>query len=257
MRSLKRHIHGAVVLTFLFALVGCSKQDMLQKFAPPADQAAARHYIDSLRQRRYQEIEQAADPSIAGPSVHATLVKMADLIPAGEPTSVTLIGAQQVNPGDSSTINLSYEYNFSGTWLLANVAIKKQGGRSTIVGLNVYPQPSSLEQRNKFTLSGKNLLQYFVLAMAVILPLFTLYVLVVCLGTKLKGRKWPWVLFILVGVGKIAVNWTTGDWGIQSLSVQLLSASVYAPLYGPWTLAISIPLGAIVFLLRRRELAAS
>lgn len=250
-------LRNVVVLTFLLALVDCSKQDMLQKYAPPADQAVARHYIDSLRQRRFEEIESAADASIAGPSVHGALVKMAALIPQGEPTSVTLVGAQQMNSGDSSSINLSYEFNFSGSWLLANVAIKKQGGRATIVGLNVYPQPSSLEQQNKFTLTGKSPFQYLLLAMAIILPLFTLYTLVVCIRTKFKGRKWPWVLFVLVGVGEVIVNWTTGQWGIQPLSVQLFSASASAPLYGQWTIAISIPLGAILFLMRRRHLAAA
>jgi hypothetical protein len=250
-------LRKVIVLTFLLAVVGCSKQDMLQKFAPPADQAVARHYIDSLRQRRYEEIEQAADPSIAGPAVHGTLVKMAQLIPQGEPTSVTLIGARQMTAGDFSTVNLSYEYNFSGSWLLTNVSIKKQGGRSTIVGLNVYPQPSSLEQQNKFTLTGKSPLQYFVLTMVAFLPLFTLYALAICIRTKFKGRKWPWVLFVLVGVGKVIVNWTTGQWGIQPLAVQLFSASAFAPLYGQWTIAISIPFGAVVFLLRRRQLAVT
>lgn len=250
-------LRKVVLWTALQALVGCSQQDLLQKYAPPADQAVARHYIDSLRQRRYKDIEHAADPSIAGPSVHASLESMAALMPLGEPTSVTLIGAHQMNSKDSLTINLSYEYNFSGSWLLANVAIKKQGGKSTIVGLNVYPQPDSLEQQNKFRLTGKTAVQYLVLTLAVILPLFTLYTLVVCIRTKFKGRQWPWVAFVLVGVGKIFVNWTTGQWGIQPASVQLFSASAFAPLYGQLTIAISVPLGAVLFLLRRRQLAAA
>jgi hypothetical protein len=61
-------------------------------------------------------------------------------------------------------------------------------------------------------------------------------------------RKWLWVLFILAGVGKFAVNWTSGEWGIAPLSLQLLSASAVASLYGPWILSFSLPLGAIVFL---------
>src|SRR5258708_31226027 len=90
-------LRNVVVLTFLLALVDCSKQDMLQKYAPPADQAVARHYIDSLRQRRFEEIETAAHASIAGPSVHGALVKMAALIPQTTPTSLTLFGSQHMN----------------------------------------------------------------------------------------------------------------------------------------------------------------
>jgi hypothetical protein len=95
-----------------------------------------------------------------------------------------------------------------------------------------------------------------VLALAVFFALLTLYALVVCIKTRLPGRKWPWVLFILLGVGKLSVNWTTGAWGISPVAVQLFSASATAPLYGSWTLAVSLPLGAIVFLLRRKSLPA-
>jgi len=80
--------------------------------------------------------------------------------------------------------------------------------------------------------------------------------LVVCIRTPFKGRKWPWVLFILVGIGRIAVNWSTGDWFISPVHFQLLGASISAPFYGPWTVAVSIPLGAIMFLIMRNSLRA-
>lgn len=245
-----------VVPALLLLLAGCSQADILQKFASPEDQELARSYIDLLRQQRFEDIENVADPSVGGASLHDTLVKMATLIPPGEPTSVTLVGAHQMKMADSSTVNLTFEYGFSGKWLVANVAVKRQGGNTTIVGFSVIPQPTSLEEQNKFTLSGKTPIQYLVLALAIILPLLTLCALVVCVRTKVKGRKWPWVLFIIFGFGKLAVNWTTGQWAFAPLSFQLFSASAFAPLYGPWTLAASVPLGAITFLLLRRRLSA-
>jgi hypothetical protein len=72
--------------------------------------------------------------------------------------------------------------------------------------------------------------------------------------TKMPGRKWPWVLFVALGFGQLAVNWTTGEWALNLLSVQVFSASATAAPYGPWILAVSLPVGAIVFLLRRRAL---
>jgi hypothetical protein len=179
---------------------------------------------------------------------------MAALFPAGEPTSLTLVGAQSFSGPEWSTINLTYEFGFAGKWLLTNVALKKQHGKSTIVGFHVYPQPASLEAQNRFSLAGKSAVQYAVLACGVVVPLFTLWVFIVCLRTKLKGRRWPWLVFILVGFGKLAVNWTTGAWAFALAYVQLLGASAVAPPYGPWTIAVSFPLGAIVFLLRRKAL---
>jgi hypothetical protein len=63
-------------------------------------------------------------------------------------------------------------------------------------------------------------------------------------------------LFILFGVGNFALDWTTGEWQFAPLHVHLLSASVSANLYGPWVLSVSVPLGALLFLWRRRRLSA-
>lgn len=154
-------------------------------------------------------------------------------------------------------MNLTFEYNFSGKWILANVATKRDGGPTTIVGFHIYSQPTSLEQQSKFVLGGKSASQYFVLGLAIVLPLFTLLALAICIRTKLKGRKWPWLLFVVFGIGKFALNWTTGQWGYSLLSIQLLSAGAFAPLYGQWTIFLSIPVGAIVFLMRRKQLKAA
>src|ERR1700728_3391789 len=128
-----RHLLFSLLLV---ALGACSQQKMLQKFASPAAQSAARHYIDLLRQERYEAIEAAMDPTIGGPSLHGTLVSMAALIPAGEPPSVTLVGANRMKASGSETVNLTFEYNFSGKWVLANVATKRDGGPTTIVGFH-------------------------------------------------------------------------------------------------------------------------
>lgn len=245
-----------IAALLLLALAGCSQTEMLQKFASPAEQSVARNYIDSLRHKRLVEIEKAADPSIASPTLHDTLVRMADLFPAGEPTSVNLVGAHRIDGPESLTINLTFEYGFSGKWFLTNVATKAQGGKTTIVGVSVTPQPGSLEEQTKFTLGGKTPLQYAVFMLVVSLPLVTLFALVVCFRTKLMGRKWPWILFILFGFGKLIVNWTTGQWAFVPLAVQMFSASAYAPLYGQWTLGVSLPLGAVLFLLLRQRLRA-
>jgi len=239
------------------SLAGCSKSDLLQRFASAEDQALARKYIDLLRHRQLEEIEKSTDPSLAEPSTGQTLIKMAALFPTGEPTSVTLVGAQTFSSPDSSTVNLTFEYGFAGKWLVTNVALKKQRGNTTIVGFHVNPQPTSLEAQNKFALNGKTPVQYAVLGLAIVVPLFTLWALASCVRTKLRGRKWPWILFIVLGVGRFAVNWTTGAWGFAPISVQLFGASATALFYGPWTLAVSLPLGAMVFLLSRDKLRLS
>lgn len=246
-----------VVSVLLLALAACNQADTIQKFASPADQALAKNYIELLRQKRFEDIEKAADPSIAGASLHETLVKMATYFPPGEPSSIALVGAHRMNADDASTVNLTFEYGFSGKWILTNVAVKHHGGKATIIGFSVVAQSASLEEKNRFTLNGKTATQYLVLALAVVVALLTLIALFVCARTPFKGRKWPWVLCVMVGFGKFSVNWTTGSWAFTPLAFQLFSASAFAPPYGQWTVAISLPLGATIFLVLRRKLSAA
>jgi hypothetical protein len=152
---------------------------------------------------------------------------------------------------------LSFEYQFPSKWLLINVATQKKGGVSTIIGFNVYPLSDSLENINRFTLTGKTPLQYATLAFAILIPLFILSVLVLCIRTKMTKRKWLWIIFILFGIGRLTVNWTTGQWQVAPLYFLLLGSGAFAPPYGAWLISISLPLGAILFLFRRKKLVAS
>ena len=240
----------------LIVLAGCSQEALIRKFASPEDEAIARHYIDELRSGRFEEIKKNADASISGPHLRDVLMRMADMLPDSEPDFVQLVGANTLHQASAVTKNLTFEYEFSGNWFLINVATHEMAGKATIVGFNIYPQPGPQAEQNRFGLQGKSALQYGILILTVLFPLLTLYALVACVRTKMAGRKWPWVLFILVGVGKVAVNWTTGEWDLAPLSVQLFSASAFAPLGAPWVLAVSFPLGALIFLLKRRSLAS-
>ena len=92
-------------------------------------------------------------------------------------------------------------------------------------------------------------MQYAILCAAIGAALISLYALVLCIRTKLPGRKWPWVVFILLGIGKVWVNWKTGEQGVTPLSVQLFSASSFSAMY--WIVSASVPLGALAFLIYR------
>jgi hypothetical protein len=248
-----------LALTFLgFLATACSQEDIIRKIAPPAQQDIVRAYIEKLRNHDFAEIEKAMDPSIAGELQGGMLEKMAGVIPAGEPTSVKLVGANQFSYKDAGTaLNLTYEFQFGDEYLLINVARTMQDGAETIVGLGVHPLSASLEVQNRFTLANKNALQYGMLATAIGVTIFTLYALAICIRTKLARRKWLWILFIVFGFGKIMVNWTTGQWGLSILAVQLFSASATAEYFGPWIISVSLPIGAAIFMSRRNELAVT
>lgn len=244
-------------VSVLMILSGCGDPaSQIKKFTPPEDEAIAKNYIDLLRQNKFEPIEKDLDPSIKSDFTQDTLVKMSAVIPAQDPISVKVIGAHSFKGSNLSKINLTFEYEFPSKWLLINVATQKRDGVSTIIGFYVYPLSDSLENLNKFTLKGKSFPQYAIFAFAVLIPFLTLYVLVLCIRTKIEKRKWLWIIFILFGIGRLTVNWTTGQWQIAPLYFSLFGSGAFAPPYGAWLISISLPLGAIVFLIRRKKLAA-
>jgi hypothetical protein len=256
-----RSIHLTCVLLVSLLLSGCDQTSMMDKMIPPEDEATAKNYISLLRDNKFELIEKDLDPSLKAANIRQTLAGMAALIPAQQPLSVKVVGLHvshfSSNGKSSTNTNITFEYQFPGQWLLANVATQKKDGGLLIVGFNVTPIPDSLENHNKFTLTGKSPAHYPILAMAILIPLFIVYVLVLCFRTKMEKRKWLWMLFIALGVGQFAVNWTTGQLDLNLLNIQLLGVSAFSPLYGAWTVSVSLPLGAIVYLFWRRRLAVA
>jgi hypothetical protein len=240
-----------VGVAFCAFLVGCDQATLMKKFTPPEDESIARRYVDLLRQGKFDQVERDLAPSVVDSNVPDTFAKMAAIFPAEIPESTKVVGANIFHSPEYSTTSITLEYQFPSKWVLVNVVTQRKGDVSTIVGFHVNPMPESLENLNRFTLVGKSAFQYVILAFAVCSLLFSVYVLVLCIRTRDGKTKWLWMLFILFGVGKLAVNWTTGESTITFVALQIPCVMANAPLYGPWTVAVSLPLGAILFLNRR------
>ena len=246
-----------LLLPLLVLAAGCTQRDVVLN-VPAADQALAMTYVDLLRARKFDDIDRAAIPSVRGPKLYAALLKMADTLPENEtPGSRKLVGAQVTTDQDGTTTNVVYEYDFSGKWVLANVVLLRKPGSVSLAGLSVRAIPESLEQHHRFRLTGKSAAHYLVLALAIAFPLLTLYALVACFRTTMSWQRWAWMLFILLSIGSFTINWTTGETQLSALAIGAFGASATAALYGPWMLSVSLPLGALVFLLRRKVLTAT
>jgi hypothetical protein len=243
-----------VGIAFCAFLVGCDQATLMKKWTPPEAESLARGYVELLRRGKFDEIEHDLDPSVADSNVRDTFAKMAALFPAENPESVKVVGANVFRGQEYSTTNITLEYQFPNKWLLVNIGTHRKGDVSTVVDFHVRPMPDSLENLNKFTMAGKSAAQYLVLPLAVCALLFSLYVLVLCVRTKKGKSKWLWMLFILVGVGRLAVNWTTGEFTFTPLALEIPCVTAGHPFYGPWILAIYLPLGAILFLIDRRKM---
>ena len=237
-------------LAALLVMVGCSQEELLEKIASPEDRKIATECLDQVREGNIAAIEARVDPSLKSPDLHARLQQIADILPDGKPDTVTLVGANVNSTASERTANLTYQYGYGEHWFLVNCATRKVGDTLTIIGISAQPADKKLEQAS-FDLHGKSATHYAILAAAILFVLVSLFALVVCIMDRGLRRKWAWILFIIFGFTTWTLNWNTGEISFSLISLQLFSVSAGAELYGPWMIAVSLPAGAVWYLVQR------
>lgn len=257
---------GLIFLCIPFFYTGCAQVSlerlearMMKKITNPQDEQMARGFVQQLQKHAYDSVEQELDPRLRTDDLRGTLTAMSELLPTQEPKSVKVIGYQVFHHPDSSkTISTTLEFEFSNQWVLAEVVEERRGDENTVIGLHVTPIVASIEQQNRFSLSGKNSGQYGVLLLALGALIVSIYGLVSCLRTPIGRKKWLWAVVCLFGVGRIAVNWTTGAIGFTPIWVGIPPAGAFmVPLYSPWIVYASLPIGTTIFLIWRPTLTGA
>ena len=236
----------------LFFLGGCNPEEMIKKVTSEEDQQGATQCIDALRQKRFDALEAHLPPALKTPESRPILEKMAAMLPEGQPDAIKLVGADiNVSPAGARTADITYQYTFGKRYFLVNCAMRTDDTSRNIVGLNVRELEMSIEQQAGFSLADKSLGHYGMLIAGVLFIALTLLALVACVLEKGLKQKWLWVLFIILGIGKLSVNWNSGVWDLQPVSLLLFSASAVSRGYAGWIISIALPLGAAVYLMRR------
>jgi hypothetical protein len=229
---------------------------MMKKITNPEDEQMARGYVQQLQEHAYGDIEKELDPGLRTDDLRERLTAMSELLPNQDPKSVKVIGYQVVrHPDLSKTITVTLEYEFSNQWFLAEVVKEQSEGRNTVTGLHLTPIAQSVEQQNRFKMSGKHSGQYGILLLSLTVLIVSIYAFVCCLRTPMGRKKWFWAAVCLFGIGRIAVNWTTGAIDFTPIWFGIPPAGAFmAPLYSPWFVYTSFPMGAMIFLIRRSSL---
>ena len=250
------NLYKAVIfIVFALVLSSCSQEELQERFIPKEESGFAKDYLSKLRGRDFAYVKSILSPELDAQVTDELLEQMAAHFGEGEPLSVKIIGSQVNVFNGQWQGNFTFEYQFESGWNLANAALQKFDDGYRVIGINVYQTEASQKEINAFNLSSKSGLQYLVLCLAVLVPLFILFTLIVCIRTPIKRKKWLWVIFVLLGFGAIQVNWTNGAYAFQLISIHLFGASATAASpAAPWVLSASVPLGAIVFWMRRKSL---
>ena len=240
--------------------VGCvDEKALLARFAPKDHDQLARQFLDRLRHADAAAAHGMLEPTVAANTAAADIERLLGLMNYGEPLAVELIGAnvgffKPAGAEATKQSNLAYEIQFQQSWVLATFLITSTKEGPRISSGNLQPLPNSLRVLNRFTLRNKSLVHYLFLAAVTGVLVLTLVALVLCARSKVR-RRWLWMIFILVGLGKFSLNWSTGQWEVAPISILLVGAAyMRASSYAPLIVSFGVPVGAILFLMLRRRL---
>ncbi len=244
-----------ILLSLLFSLFLNCNQNQHSNSSDSPEVQFVKDYVILFQTKNYEAIKKSLDPKLLNQQLQPQLEKISGFIPAEQPKKIDLIGLNTFRNGDLYRANITFQYEFSSSWLLVNVVLEKIGeGKFVVMGFNVNPIMDSLANSTMFSFKNKTLIHYIILILTIIIPVFIVVTLIFCIITPMQ-KKWLWILFILLGFGKISFNWTYGDINFQVLSVQLFgSGFVRSNNFAPWILFTSIPLGGILFWIKRAKL---
>jgi len=228
---------------------------VLSACGPPGDLESSAHLV--LRQVQAGDVDalkRDATAAMAEAPAEA-IAQMQALIPPGEPEQARLISYRWAKTvGDeASQHQLMYEYDWPDRVARVETVFWRSSDESAPTLHGVFANVATREELrvNDFTFAGKPLGHYFMLLAVIATPLLMIYGIVLSIRTPGVKRRWLWCLLSLLAVFNVAMNWTTGEWGVHFLAINLINVGItQAGAFSPWILATSFPIGAIIVIVR-------
>jgi|SRR5579862_9903791 len=236
-----------LIMISLFPLLSsCNFENTLGPYTPKDADKFARNYIEIVRTGNIQEAIGLLNPQWRDSASEKMRIICRDL-GRGQIRSIKVVGSNIMYSGKDRRSFLTYEIEYPSAWMLVEVVVDGVDSNFVVWGLHANSIDSPLEVLNAFTLKGKPDWLVELLVIAGLEVIFILFSLFVCVRSDVS-RKWIWMLVMIIGVGKFSVNWTTGFWDYQLFYFQLLGVGIQKNgEYAPWILALSFPLGALIF----------
>jgi len=241
---------GAILIALL--LLGCDSQKWMNLFVPEEATQAGKTFVEDIRTGNFAPVETAIDPIYKAQLDTALLRGLQGLFEGSEIRSVKIIGSHALKTPAYTRYSITYEYELTRKWLVAEIVLQPSGRSFQIEGIHAQQIRQSVEQINAFTLSGKSAVHLIFLCLAILLPVFVLWTAIVCWRTPIPRRKWIWRIFVLLGITVFTLNWSSGAVQFNPLQFNIFAAGFTKQFYAPLMLQVGLPIGAVLFWVRRR-----
>jgi len=223
----------------------------------PNEIALSKQYVAALQKRDTTTLKSRLDPRLLNDKLDSDLEKMSGLFPVEDPVGVTLAGLRWTTSGEGkskSAVSTFLQYQFADRWILASTNFSGDPSNRIVSAFHVERSPQSLEATNAFTAAGKSLSANLFLMYSIIDAGLIIAAAILCVAVSSLNWKWKclWMVFILAGFEVVSLNWTDGTFSMaRALSFEIPGVGFYrVSQYSPVIVFATIPLGAIVFLIR-------
>lgn len=245
-----------VILSLLLA--ACSQSQVNDTRATPQEKSVAVRFIAALQTGDLASVKASVEPKLYAQTFEIARSFQPRIPKATNYQLVTVAVQTNTVDGVSQTLKaLSYEFGTGNSWVAAEIVMTTTPAGPQIVGWHAAPTDHRPTSGGDFTLAGKNPLFYAWL-IAMVLSTGTIVTALILLGRSPDiKRRWLWAIGSALGLGQFTLNWTSGVWVFRPLGVFLLGSAVFkASPFQPWMLSFSLPVVAVIFLLRRKALMA-
>jgi hypothetical protein len=225
----------------------------------------AQRYFSLINEKSWDAVAALSDRGLRDSNAQNGFRAMANLIPNSEPMAVHIVGIHSatsyffgINTSGSSgveRVDVTLEYLFPDKPLLANVVLRRDGDSFLVETVQARPLKQPLEQYYEFRLFDQDLIDYVILLGAALLILFDAYALAQCIMMPGLRLKWLWIIFILLGAGRIQYNLTDGVWSYAMLYVHFPVVGLTQVCFQSLIVSGGLPIGAVAFWIRHKLLA--
>lgn len=218
-----------------------------------ADVTQAKSVLEQIREQRYDLVQAQFDSVMIDTYPLEILEEISADMRQEEPLTIKLLNTSWKQGPTGPEAHVGLAYRFPHMTFYCEFVLRTIDGATKVGYAHIHhPTPAQAMEESRFTFGGKPPGQYALLAIATIVPACMLYALAVCVFGD-NPYKWIWPIFIVLGLGRISLNWNTGEWQTAVAGIQWFGVSASHGPYEPWTIVVSLPFGAKAFLLQRRQ----
>lgn len=240
------------VVLLLLLLIACSASGAIERGLKPQERAIIRGAVDDLARGDTGALSRKMPAELATKLRQVEPV-MKEAMPA-PPLKVTILNARWLITGQDRRANAVYQVEGRSGWALVEADTLTSGGKTVLTGFYVRRTPSSPSGLNPLSLQVIGAGHIVMLGAMLSAIGVTIAALLRIWRSGSFNRRWLWTIGALLGIMRLQMNWTTGEFLFLPFQVQTFSAgAIKSPIYAPWVLSVSAPLVAIIVLLRHRR----